>query len=205
MKLWSNPQGWLTIHYFFFAESKIPSERKRFCSRQPTWLVSCNETRNFENALIWKYPIKKDKLRKFLFFWKKKLDFLSWNSLHGKVGVDRSGMEEEKPGRTFSPSPPLPLPQFFRLSPRYVQSSTCTALQNVFAGSLLRAAETWVHGDKKGQFTWRTLHETPFPRAVVWRRCSHLSIWSRCRCLRFGDRLLQGKKTFLNMSLSLTQ
>ena len=109
MKLWSNPQGWLTIHYFFFAESKIPSERKRFCSRQP-WLVSCNETRDFENALIWKYPKKKDKLRKFLFFGeKKKLDFLSWNSLHGKVGVDRSGMEEEKPGRTFSPFPPPPV------------------------------------------------------------------------------------------------
>ena len=48
-------------------------------------------------------------MRKFLFFWKKKLDFLSWNSLHGKVGVDRSGMEEEKPGRTLSPFPHPPV------------------------------------------------------------------------------------------------
>ena len=48
-------------------------------------------------------------MRKFLFFRKKKLDFLSWNSLHGKAGVDRSGMEEEKPGRTFSPSQTPPI------------------------------------------------------------------------------------------------
>ena len=39
-------------------------------------LVSCNETRDFENALIWKYPKKKDKLRKFLFFGEKKKTWL---------------------------------------------------------------------------------------------------------------------------------